>query len=266
MKFPIRVDAIWRAPLLASAVTPGSAYVTLNDEGVHFRFGPLFDRTIPYTQIANVFPRSWPVLYGIGLRSNLRGVIGLIGSYHDVVEVRLTKRIRNWVLLFPCDRISVSLEEPERFVQELSRRIGLEAEPIEPLTKPRRAPRQPRAVHLEVSKEEPAGARLVSPEEAPPTPEPSVGRGPSPDGGQPPADQPGPQAAEAAATTSAPRPRRAARPKTKSAKAKPAPKRERRAPTTPTTNGRSTPARAGGRAKRPKAATPARNRNPRRRS
>jgi hypothetical protein len=144
MKFPIRVDAIWRAPLLASGVTQSNSYVTLTDEGVHFRFGVLFNRTVPYSQVANVFPRSWPVLYGIGLRSNLRGVIGLIGSYHDVVEVRLTKRIRNWILLFPCDRISVSLEDPERFVDELAKRAGITAEPVEPLAKPRRRPQKAR--------------------------------------------------------------------------------------------------------------------------
>jgi hypothetical protein len=305
MKFPIRIDAIWRGPLLAAAVTPGNAYVTLNDEGVHFRFGPLFDRTIPYDQIANVFPRSWPMLYGIGLRSNLRGVIGLIGSYDDVVEVRLTKRIRNWVLLFPCDRISVSLEEPERFVEELSKRIGLETEPIQPLTKPRRSPKQPkRAVQPatpETGADEPTAplasrdltpdaSAVVSVESAAldnPEPPPSLPGLDAGDTGRPPATESHRPSAPGASTTRKPARKKSAAAKATAKRAgkatpKPAgaakptrpasPKGERRASSAPTTNGASANNRSGstaprpaGGAKRPKPAA-GRNRTTRRRS
>ena len=73
MRFPIRIDAIWRAPLLAGGATSRNSYVALTDEGVHFRFGLLFNRTIPYGEVKAVFPRSWPFLYGIGWRSNWKG-------------------------------------------------------------------------------------------------------------------------------------------------------------------------------------------------
>jgi hypothetical protein len=255
MKFPVRIDAIWRAPLLANGVTQGNSYVTLNEEGVHFRFGPLFNRTVPYTQVANVFPRSWPVLYGIGLRSNLRGVIGLIGSYHDVVEVRLTKRIRNWVLLFPCDRISVSLEEPERFVEELARRIGVEPEQTEPLAKPRRAPKTPkRAAAKREEETEPQAAadgqsgagsaqargfaaETASRDESAKSP----ARAPKPGRGK---------------VKAAPKPKPRAKKQQAPAGSSATPKRERRAPTTPTTNGRGS-AKPGARTKQ------ARQRRPR---
>jgi hypothetical protein len=259
MKFPIRIDTIWRGPLLTQGVTPGNSYVTLTDDGVHFRCGPLFNRTVPYSQIANVFPRSWPALYGIGLRSNLRGVIGLIGSYHDVVEVRLTKRIRNWILLFPCDRISVSLEDPERFVEELARRIGLDAEPVETLARPRRKPQQPKpAARTNAAQAETTAA--------------SIGRGPSPDttaGGQPETTVDSePPIATAAATPGAPenssRPKQArSRPPKTSQPSRPAqPKGERRKSSPPATNGQSserpsatTPAKASTRSKRANATT-----------
>jgi hypothetical protein len=141
MRFNIRIDAIWRAPLLVVGATPQNCYVILGDDGMHFRFGWGFNRTIPYDQVAAIFPRSWPILYGVGVRSNLRGVIGLTGSFHDVVEVRLKKRAGNWAVIYPVDRIAVSLEEPEEFIAELSLRTGLAEPPdINALTKPTRRP------------------------------------------------------------------------------------------------------------------------------
>jgi len=124
LRFNIRVDAIWKAPLLVGGATNENSCVELGEDAIRFRFGILFDRTIGYDDVKAVFPRSWPFLYGIGWRANLRGVIGLVGSYHDVVEVRLTRRIGRAWGLFPMDRICVSLEEPERFVSELEGRLA----------------------------------------------------------------------------------------------------------------------------------------------
>jgi len=173
MRFNIRIDAIWRAGLILGGATSQNSYVILGDDGMHFRFGLLFNRTIPYDQVAAVFPRSWPFLYGIGWRPNLRGVIGLTGSYHDVVEVRMKRRIGNWAGVFPCDRIAVSLEEPEAFIAELSARTGL-AEPPDAsaLAKPRRRPSRPKpsAVSHQPSAKAPA-AKALTPDPSPPSAE-----------------------------------------------------------------------------------------------
>ena len=115
MRSQIRVDPVWRPFVFIGGATKANSYVEVTDEGVHFRFGLLFDRTVPISDVKEVFPRSWPLWYGIGWRSNLRGVIGLVGSYTGVVEVRLNKRGRAWGVL-PCDRIAVSLEDPEGFI------------------------------------------------------------------------------------------------------------------------------------------------------
>jgi hypothetical protein len=145
MRFNIRIDAIWQGLLLLGGATSQNSYVILGDDGMHFRLGWGFNRTIPYDEVAAVFPRSWPFLYGIGWRSNFRGVLGLTGSYHDVVEVRLKERIGNWAGVFPVDRIAVSLEEPEAFIEELSRRTGLAEPPdINALSRPQRRPTTPK--------------------------------------------------------------------------------------------------------------------------
>jgi len=133
------MDPVWRPFLLAGGATSRNSYVELAERGLRFRFGLLFDRTIPYEEIQSAFPRSWPLLYGIGWRSNLRGVIGLVGSFDGVVEVRLKKRSRAW-LVFPCDRICVSLEQPGEFVAALEERAGLRqpAAPVAASKRPRR--------------------------------------------------------------------------------------------------------------------------------
>jgi DNA-binding protein HU-beta len=125
MRFNIRIDAIWRAPLLLAGATPQNCYVFLGEDGMHFRFGLLFNRTVPYDQVTAVRTRSWPLLLGVGARSDFRGVIGLTGSYHDVVEVSFKERLRNWAGVFPVDRIAVSMEEPEAFIGELAERSAL---------------------------------------------------------------------------------------------------------------------------------------------
>jgi len=115
MRFQIRVDPVWRPFMLIGGATRENSYAEVTDDGITVCFGLLFKRTIPFGDVKEVFARSWPFLYGIGWRSNLRGVIGLVGSYSGVVEIRLNERSRAWGV-FPCDRIAVSLEDPEGFI------------------------------------------------------------------------------------------------------------------------------------------------------
>lgn len=119
MRFAIRIDPVWRPLLLLGGATRENSYVEVTEERVTFAFGLLFLRTFPRSEVAGVESRHWPLLMGIGWRSDLRGTIGLIGSYEGVVEVRLAHRTRAW-WVFPCDRICVSLEDPNGFMGALS--------------------------------------------------------------------------------------------------------------------------------------------------
>lgn len=119
-RFQIRIDPIWRPLLVIGGATPENSFVQVTNQEITFSLGLLFRRTIPRSEVQAVFRRSWPLLYGVGWRSNLRGVIGLIGSYDNVVEVRLLRRQRPAWLVFPCDRICASLEDPDGFVEVLN--------------------------------------------------------------------------------------------------------------------------------------------------
>ena len=123
MRFAIRIDPVWRAFLLAGGATRRNSFVELTDTEITFRLGALFRRTFPRADIEGAAGRRWPLWYGVGWRSNLRGVIGLIGSYRDVVEVKLRTRTRAWAV-FPCDRIAVSLEDPQGFLAALGDGVG----------------------------------------------------------------------------------------------------------------------------------------------
>lgn len=118
-RFQIKMDPHWRPLLLLGGATSSNSFVEVGPEYVAFNFGFAFHYRIPRSEIQAVFERSWPFWYGIGWRSNLRGVIGITGSYEDVVEVRLSKRRRAWAA-FPMDRIAVSLEDPKGFIAEFT--------------------------------------------------------------------------------------------------------------------------------------------------
>jgi hypothetical protein len=115
----MRIDPIWRPLMLTGGATRGRSYVEVTDKFVSFHFGFWSRQTVDRDEVVSAAPRQWPVWYGVGWRSNLRGVIGLIGSYQGVVEVCLKNRVRAWGV-FPCDRIAVSLEDPDGFIAALS--------------------------------------------------------------------------------------------------------------------------------------------------
>ena len=114
----MRLDSVWRPILLPFGGTQESSYAEVTPDGVHVRFGFLFDRTIPRSEIASAFrwqPAWWN---GIGWRSNLTGRISLLGSHQGVVAIRLNNRTRSWGL-FPCDTIAISLQDPVAFLEAL---------------------------------------------------------------------------------------------------------------------------------------------------
>jgi hypothetical protein len=59
----------------------------------------------------------------LGWRSNLVGLVGLVASYRGVVQMRFRQRQRvSGIIPFiklPCDRLAVSLREPDDFIAEL---------------------------------------------------------------------------------------------------------------------------------------------------
>lgn len=119
-RFKIRIDSWWQPLLLPGGATDDNSYVEISDESVRMRFGWLFDHTFGLDDIESVHESSWPIWYGVGWRTNFLGMFGLIGSHRGVVEVKLRRAHRAWGVL-RCQRIAVSLEEPQRFVEAIAK-------------------------------------------------------------------------------------------------------------------------------------------------
>jgi hypothetical protein len=117
----MRVGALWLPFLALFGATPAGSFVEVTPASVRFRFGPLFDETIPRRMVGGVAPAKWSLLGGIGWRLGRGKTIGLIGSLKNNVEVTLREPLRVRFLFFPkrCQRIVVSLREPEAFLEQL---------------------------------------------------------------------------------------------------------------------------------------------------
>jgi hypothetical protein len=118
-RFMMRLDPAWRPLFWPFGAAQPSSFVEVEEAKVRFKFGYLFDRSVQREEIESAYRRDWPWWMGIGWRSNLRGVIGLIGSTRGVVEVQLRGKTRSWGV-FPCDRIAVSVQDPDGFIAALS--------------------------------------------------------------------------------------------------------------------------------------------------
>ncbi len=133
MRFPILMSPLWRLLLLPFGGTPQRSYVELENGTLHVRFGWLFDHRFPLSQVEAASPSHWPLLGGIGWRTNFRGTVGLIGTYVNVVEIRFKERQRLRMLLpTSCERLYLSLAEPHDFINALQEATSIEA-PAEPV-------------------------------------------------------------------------------------------------------------------------------------
>ncbi|HEY5639531.1 MAG TPA: hypothetical protein VIW01_05720 [Dehalococcoidia bacterium] len=117
-RFQMRIDRVWAPAVLVGGATRNNSYVEVTPEAVTFHFGYIFNHTENRDDVREVKARRWPWWMGIGWRSNLRGLVGLVGSYRNVVEVSFESRSRAWGLL-PMNRIAVSVEDPEGFMAAL---------------------------------------------------------------------------------------------------------------------------------------------------
>ncbi len=128
MRFPILMSPLWRPLLLPFGGTSQRSYVELEDGVLRVRFGWLFDHRFPLNQVEAASPSHWPLLGGIGWRTNFRGTVGLIGTYVNVVEIRFKERQRLRMLLpTSCERLYISLQEPRDFIAALGEATAAEA-------------------------------------------------------------------------------------------------------------------------------------------
>ena len=124
-RFPVLIRGRWWPLLMPFGVTQERAFVQVGERELRVCFGPLFDYRFPLEAVETVAPSRWPLWAGIGPRVNFRGTVAFVGAYENTVEVRFKERQRMRMLVpVPCQRLIVSLEDPEAFMAALEKRTA----------------------------------------------------------------------------------------------------------------------------------------------
>jgi hypothetical protein len=151
----MRIDPLWRPLFLPFGATANRAYAEVTADAVRFEFGRLFSREIPPNLVETAFRRPWPWWMGFGWRTDFRGLVGLIGATAGVVEVRFKEPIDSWGP-FKCNKIAVSLDDPDGFVAALEQ---APAPPAPPARAKRSVPAGKTATRKATSRKAPARKR-----------------------------------------------------------------------------------------------------------
>lgn len=122
-RFPILITELSRLFMIPFGVTGRRAYVQLEEGELRVRFGPMFDERIPVKKIEAAETARWPRWAGVGPRANLRGAVGLVGSYSNVVKLTFKEPIDVHLYVAPvkCSRLYLSLEHPVAFLKAIGK-------------------------------------------------------------------------------------------------------------------------------------------------
>ncbi|MBI5535098.1 MAG: hypothetical protein HY898_20395 [Deltaproteobacteria bacterium] len=123
MRYPMRLDRMWKPFLWVLGGTPQRSFVDVEPERVRFKFGAGFDHNVPRSEIVSAERTSYPLFGGIGWRMGLVAKsAAIVGSTHGVVRVtfKAPRRVRMTGIPKQCQQLFVSLEDPDGFVRELA--------------------------------------------------------------------------------------------------------------------------------------------------
>ena len=129
-RFPILITQLSQVLMIPFGVTRRRAFAQLQDGVLHVRFGPMFDERIPLDNVQKAEASKWPRWAGVGPRTDFRGRIGLVGSYSNAVKLTLKKPmdVHLFVLPVTCRQLYMSLEDPDRFVRDVSKPRAVQRE------------------------------------------------------------------------------------------------------------------------------------------
>jgi hypothetical protein len=121
MKFPIRIDTIWRPFMLFIGATPSNSYVEVEGGEIRLRFGRGFKHSIARENVIGAAPFSWSLFNGLGVIAGGE-IVGLVGSTGGVVELQLRDAVSLRFAAWPwvVRRIAISLKDPQRFIDAVS--------------------------------------------------------------------------------------------------------------------------------------------------
>jgi hypothetical protein len=120
MDYRIRLSPLLLPVFAVVGAVGGGAAASVSTEELRIHFGRLFDRTFSLRDLSQINEASWPLLGGLGVRSNYKGILAVVGSTEGVVRLAFSRPQK--IALFygaKCTELFLSLEEPARFVEEI---------------------------------------------------------------------------------------------------------------------------------------------------
>jgi hypothetical protein len=116
-RFSMQLSPFWLPLLVLFSATPSRSFLEINGNMMRVRFG-FFYHTFSCDDVESAKARNWPLLFGIGWRTDFVGLLGLIGSYRNVVEIKFRTRhhVNMVVPHLRCNRMAVSLKDPKRLL------------------------------------------------------------------------------------------------------------------------------------------------------
>ncbi|MFQ5473193.1 MAG: hypothetical protein ACE5FA_09955, partial [Dehalococcoidia bacterium] len=114
-RFDILISPAWRPMLRVLGVKPENAYAELTGDEMYVRFGRL-SHTFSLDAIETASIDDWPLWAGIGPRY-VPGTVAFVGTFINTVVVKFSgpQTVRA-VLPIRCNRLFLSLKEPEKFI------------------------------------------------------------------------------------------------------------------------------------------------------
>lgn len=122
-RFPILITTPGELLLLPFGVRPERAFAEISGDYVRVVFGPIFKEKFRLEDIENAAISHWPLWAGIGPRANLRGNVGLVGSYSNIVELRFgePQEVRLFVMPVTCRKLFLSMADPDSFIEAIGK-------------------------------------------------------------------------------------------------------------------------------------------------
>ncbi|PKL75250.1 MAG: hypothetical protein CVV27_16340 [Candidatus Melainabacteria bacterium HGW-Melainabacteria-1] len=126
MRFKFLLEPLMLPILFPFGATADSCFAELSEAGLQVKMGKLFDEVLDLKTVESVEAGKWPLLSGLGHRIGFNHEMGVLASTRNVVklhfkEPQFIKAL--WAFHFKTHDFFLALEEPERFIQEVKKRI-----------------------------------------------------------------------------------------------------------------------------------------------
>jgi len=107
--------------LFAATLRIPTSFVAISDERTRIRFGGFLDTVVANKDIVGAELTRWPLLGGLGVRTNFNGDVALTAAWGPAVRMTFRTPVKIWIIprLWPARayRLTLSLRNPQKFVE-----------------------------------------------------------------------------------------------------------------------------------------------------